>query len=246
MLAKAVATECNTTFFNVSASTIVSKWRGNSEKLVRMLFELARHHAPATIFIDEIDSIMGQRRGRSEHEASRRMKTELLVQLDGLARASADGSERVFLLAASNLPWELDLALLRRLEKRVLVGVPEQGARALMLKKFLQPHGGDNLPDEVLEIAARRTHGFTGADLRLLCKEAAMRPLRTLLETLEAFDDEPPTANSTSSEGSIDPRALRPPSVKAEDLEAALAKVKPSTRSFESKYEEWTKAFGST
>ena len=90
-----------------------------------LLFELARYHAPSTIFMDEMDSVMSRRSTHDEHEASRRMKTELLVQMDGLVQSDA----QVFVLAASNFPFDLDPALLRRLEKRILVPLPEEDER---------------------------------------------------------------------------------------------------------------------
>jgi katanin p60 ATPase-containing subunit A1 len=181
MLAKAVATECRTTFFNISASSIVSKYRGDSEKLIRILFELARHHAPSTIFLDEIDSIMGQRDsggGGQEHEASRRMKTELLIQMDGLSKTN----DVVFVLAASNLPWELDAAMLRRLEKRVLVDLPSADARYSLFSSLLQPYAPPAFP---YEAAVNRTEGYSGADIKLVSKEACMAPVRRLMDRLE-------------------------------------------------------------
>ncbi|XP_066507106.1 katanin p60 ATPase-containing subunit A-like 2 isoform X2 [Hoplias malabaricus] len=186
MLAKAVATECNTTFFNISASSIVSKWRGDSEKLVRVLFELARYHAPSTIFLDELESVMGQRGAHGvEHEGSRRMKTELLVQMDGLARSN----DLVFVLAASNLPWELDHAMLRRLEKRILVGLPSGPARKAMIQHWLPTvsrTGEVELRTELAyDILAQETEGYSGSDIRLVCKEAAMRPVRKIFDALE-------------------------------------------------------------
>ncbi|OQR98615.1 katanin p60 ATPase-containing subunit A [Achlya hypogyna] len=238
MLAKAVATECKTTFFNISGSSIVSKYRGDSEKLVRMLFELARYHAPSTIFLDEIDSIMGQRgesNGGQEHEASRRMKTELLIQMDGLAKSS----EVVFVLAASNLPWELDAAMLRRLEKRVLVGLPSAEARLKMLQELLAPY-----IDTAFDFsdAVSRTEGYSGADIKLVAKEACMAPVRRLMDKLEAMEGT--TGSNQVQHEQCDWQTLLD-KIQANDIQMALDKTKPSAHQFLRKYESWHSKFGS-
>ncbi|XP_073007618.1 uncharacterized protein [Typha latifolia] len=229
MLAKAVATECKTTFFNISASSIVSKWRGDSEKLVKVLFELARHHAPSTIFLDEIDAIISQRgEARSEHEASRRLKTELLIQMDGLTKTD----ELVFVLAATNLPWELDAAMLRRLEKRILVPLPEAEARRAMFEELLPstPEIGE-IPYDIL---VDRTEGYSGSDIRLVCKEAAMQPLRRLMTVLERRQEQVP-------EDELPEVDL----VKPEDVELALKNTRPSAHLHAHRYEKFNQDYGS-
>ncbi|XAR59347.1 Microtubule-severing ATPase [Bertholletia excelsa] len=229
MLAKAVATECKTTFFNISASSIVSKWRGDSEKLVKVLFELARHHAPSTIFLDEIDAIISQRgEGRSEHEASRRLKTELLIQMDGLMKTD----ELVFVLAATNLPWELDAAMLRRLEKRILVPLPNPEARRAMFQELLPSHTEDEkLPYDLL---VERTEGYSGSDIRLVCKEAAMQPLRRLLSVLEEKQEVVPEEELPK----VGP-------VRDEDIEMALRNTRPSAHLHAHRYEKFNADYGS-
>eukprot|EP00397_Hematodinium_sp_SG-2012_P031949 GEMP01033973.1.p1 GENE.GEMP01033973.1~~GEMP01033973.1.p1 ORF type:complete len:464 (+),score=97.94 GEMP01033973.1:57-1448(+) len=220
LLAKAVATECETTFFNISASTIMSKWRGDSEKLVRVLFELATYHGPSTVFLDEIDAIMGHRSSNDEHEGSRRMKTEVLIQMDGL---NGDEHAKVFVLAASNLPWDLDSSLLRRLEKRILVDLPCKDARFQMLCVLL----GDRVNNiDHLDVVAANTVGWSGSDLRLFCKEAAMLPLRRFLQDL----------NSGGKMGKVED----------EDMNSAFCRVRPSPQLECERYGQWQSSFGAT
>ena len=195
---------------------------------MRILFELARHHAPSTIFIDEIDALMGSRGDSGEHEGSRRMKTELLVQMDGLQTTA----QQVFLLAATNLPWELDGALLRRLEKRVHVPFPTQAARTWMVAKLIPRERLDERAGVSYEAVAAQTDGYSGADLTLVCKEAAMRPLRRLLTELDGMPDALAAA-------------AQPGPVTSDDLQAALQNTKPTVAARE-KYAAWSEEFGSS
>lgn len=253
MLAKAVATECRTTFFNISASSIVSKWRGDSEKLVRVLFDLAKYHAPSTIFLDELEAIMSQRTSDgAEHEGSRRMKTELLVQLDGLSK----NQEHIFLLAASNLPWDLDTAMLRRLEKRILINLPDFKARKRMFEINL-PNGSvdsnNNIVVEGLDYdkLAEITEGYSGSDIKLVCKEAAMIPVRKIFNILENMNEEESaklTQNNLENghESHINIKALKREPVQMKDVYQALSCTKPSCpTSLSEKYLEWQNNFGS-
>ena len=229
MLAKAIATQCKTTFFNISASSIVSKWRGDSEKLVRTLFELARYHAPSTIFLDEIESIMSHR--GNDHEGSRRMKTELLIQMDGLSKTS----DHVFLLAASNLPWELDSAMLRRLEKRILIGLPDFNARVDLFKGILGLDLVDGYGSKIVSLLdyeklAGITEGYSGSDINLVCKEAAMIPLRRVFAALDSQDDVKIERDLVTNEDVID----------------AVNRTRPSCNpEIDLKYKKWADSFGS-
>ncbi|KAM8966787.1 vacuolar protein sorting-associated protein 4B [Pelodytes ibericus] len=172
-LAKAVATEANnSTFFSISSSDLVSKWLGESEKLVKNLFQLAREHKPSIIFIDEIDSLCGSR-SENESEAARRIKTEFLVQMQGVG-VDNDG---ILVLGATNIPWVLDSAIRRRFEKRIYIPLPEEHARASMFKLHLgsTPH---NISEADYRELGKRTPGYSGADVSIIVRDALMQPVR--------------------------------------------------------------------
>ncbi|CAI5735895.1 unnamed protein product [Hyaloperonospora brassicae] len=175
LLAKAVAHECGTTFFNVSASTLSSKYRGDSEKLVRILFDMARYYEPSIIFMDEIDAIASTRGAVTEHEASRRVKTELLVQVSGVTSVEHNGRQ-VMLLAATNFPWELDEAMRRRLTKRVYIPLPGSEARRTLFELNLGRI--DVSKDVKLDELVSDTEGYSGDDITNVCETAKRMPVK--------------------------------------------------------------------
>ncbi|XP_010429977.1 PREDICTED: katanin p60 ATPase-containing subunit A1 isoform X2 [Camelina sativa] len=236
LLAKAVATECGTTFFNVSSATLASKWRGESERMVRCLFDLARAYAPSTIFIDEIDSLCNSRGGSGEHESSRRVKSELLVQVDGVSNTATneDGSRKiVMVLAATNFPWDIDEALRRRLEKRIYIPLPDFESRKALININLRTV--EVASDVNIEDVARRTEGYSGDDLTNVCRDASMNGMRRKI----AGKTRDEIKNMSKDDISNDPVAMC-------DFEEAIRKVQPSVSSSDiEKHEKWLSEFGS-
>lgn len=173
-LAKAVATEANSTFFSVSSSDLVSKWMGESERLVKQLFNMARENKPSIIFIDEVDALCGPR-GEGESEASRRIKTELLVQMNGVGNDSAG----VLVLGATNIPWQLDAAIRRRFERRIYISLPDVEARTRMF----QLNVGNTpctLTTQDYRLLAEMTDGYSGHDVAVSVRDALMQPIRKI------------------------------------------------------------------
>jgi len=235
LLAKAVATECQTTFFNVSSSTLGSKYRGESEKLVRLLFDMARFYAPSTIFIDEIDSIGSKRGTGDEHESSRRVKSELLVQMDGVdgAVGGDDATKMVMVLAATNYPWDIDEALRRRLEKRIYIPLPCVDSRAALLKINLKEV---SLAEDVdLDKVAKQLDNYSGADITNVCRDTAMMSMRRAIDGL-----------SPEEIRNLPKDKLNLP-VSFEDFLAAIKKINRSVSDDDlEKHKKWSDEFGST
>ncbi|CAN1353287.1 Outer mitochondrial transmembrane helix translocase, partial [Linum perenne] len=177
MLAKAVATEAGANFINISMSSITSKWFGEGEKYVKAVFSLASKIAPSVIFVDEVDSMLGRRENPGEHEAMRKMKNEFMVNWDGLRTKD---KERVLVLAATNRPFDLDEAVIRRLPRRLMVNLPDATNRGKILKVILAKE--ELAADVDLESVASMTDGYSGSDLKNLCVTAAHCPIREILE----------------------------------------------------------------
>lgn len=175
LIGKAIAHESGATFFSISSSSLTSKWIGEGEKLVRTLFAVAAYREPAVVFIDEIDSLLTQRKS-DENEASRRIKTEFLVQLDG---TGTSGQGRVLVIGATNRPHELDDAARRRFVKRLYIPLPEAPDREILLRTLLSKNH-HSLTDKDVQKLSNETAGFSGADLKALCTDAALGPIRQL------------------------------------------------------------------
>ncbi|XP_006901652.1 PREDICTED: fidgetin-like protein 1-like [Elephantulus edwardii] len=223
LIGKCIASQSGATFFSISASSLTSKWVGEGEKMVRALFSVARSKQPAVIFIDEIDSLLSQR-GDGEHESSRRIKTEFLVQLDGATTSSED---RILVVGATNRPQEIDEAARRRLVKRLYIPLPEASARKQIIVNLMSKEHCCLKEDEI-ELVVQQSNGFSGADMTQLCREASLGPIRSL---------------QTVDIATITPDQVRP--ISYIDFENALRIVRPSvsTKDLEL-YEDWNKTFG--
>ncbi|KAF3061362.1 Cystathionine beta-lyase [Daldinia childiae] len=206
MLAKAVAHESGASFINLHISTLTEKWYGDSNKLVRAVFSLARKLQPAIIFIDEIDAVLGTRRS-GEHEASGMVKAEFMTLWDGLTSANTQGlPARIVVLGATNRIHDIDEAILRRMPKKFPVSLPDKNQRLRILQLVLKDTKTD--PNNFnIEYVARVTAGMSGSDIKEACRDAAMAPVREYIRQHRA---------SGSSMSAIDPSKVR--GIRTEDF----------------------------
>ena len=236
LIGRAVASQCGATFFSISASSLTSKWIGEGEKMVRALFAVAAAREPAVIFVDEIDSLLSARKSDGEHESSRRMKTEFLVQMDGLG-----GDEgRMLLIGATNRPQELDDGARRRLAKQLYIPLPCAAARRAMVTNILRADASvaHALSDSDLDTICLKTEGYSGSDMKHLTQEAARAPLRELFSR---------AAHAEVSAAGIpplpSPSAMRP--IKLADFKRASKQVRPSVTQADIEFhEKWNREHG--
>ena len=254
-----MATEADSTFFSVSSADLVSKWLGESERLVKNLFEMARASKPAIIFIDEVDSLCSSR-SDSENDATRRIKTEFLVQMQGVG-VDNDG---ILVLGATNIPWGLDAAIRRRFEKRIYIPLPEEAAR----RRMFELHIGNTTTDcqsGDFGMLAQRTDGYSGADIGIVVREALMMPIRKVQMATHFKYVQGPAPNDPETivndlltpcgprdAGAIemnwtkvDSDKLKEPNVTTRDFMKSLENTRPTVNSDDLKrFEDFTADFG--
>jgi len=223
LMARALAAEASSNLINISSSSLTSKWLGEGEKLVKALFSVARHIQPTIIFIDEIDALLSERRS-GEHEGVRRIKTEFLLQFEGMTTASA---ERIVVVAATNRPQELDDAALRRFTKRVYVRMPDVETRTKLLTQLLAKQGSPLTTKEVAKVVAM-TEGYTCSDISNLARDAALAPVREC---------------STAQLATIQPQDIR--NIMLQDFVKSSERVRKSlSKENLNSFEKWNDAFG--
>ncbi|MHA1682753.1 MAG: AAA family ATPase [Promethearchaeota archaeon] len=224
LMAKAAANECTATFYSADSASLVSKWLGESEKLIKTLFELARRSSPSLIFIDEVDSLTTTRGGSgSERGGERRLKTQLMQEMQGMKSTT---KHRILVLGATNRPWDLDPAFLRRFEKKVYIPLPDIESREAILK--IHSRGIDLAGDVDFKELARLTVGYSGSDLSLVCREAIMVPVREI-DIDGALDEE-----------NIEIRAV----IRADFINALEVQKPVSTPEDLKRFKDWSDEFG--
>ncbi|MCJ7648004.1 MAG: ATP-binding protein, partial [Candidatus Lokiarchaeota archaeon] len=226
LLAKAAATECKATFFSVSSADLLSKWLGESEKLISTLFNVARIKAPSLIFMDEIDSIATKRGEGHEGGGERRVKTQLLSEIQGI---KSNHDKPLLVLGATNRPWDIDAAMLSRFEKKVYVPLPDMPARAGIFKIHTEGINSDLSEEDYIELAVR-AEGYSGRDISNVCREVIMIPVREL-DMGGLLED--PSQDVVVRD------------INLKDFIKTLKKVKPMTTSKDlDRYQNWAKEFG--
>ena len=226
LLAKAAATECKATFFNVSSADLLSPWIGESDKMVNALFDIAREKAPSLVFMDEIDALTTKRGSGQESSAERRVKTLLLTQIEGL-KSTQD--KPLLFLGATNRPWDIDTAMLSRFQKRVYVPLPDLEARKAIFKIHTEGIEASLNDEDFVELAVR-SDGFSGRDIANVCREVIMLPVRELDFGGMIADDNK----------DVDVRAIN-----IEDFKKTFKKIKPmTTHSDLTMFEEWSEEYG--
>jgi vacuolar protein-sorting-associated protein 4 len=226
LLARAAATECKATFFSVSSADLLSKWLGESEKLISSLFKVARIKAPSLIFMDEIDSVATKRGEGHEGGGERRVKTQLLAEIQGIKSGS---KKPLLVLGATNRPWDIDTAMLSRFEKKVYVPLPDLTARVGIFKIHTAGINMAVTEEDFIELGVR-SEGYSGRDISNVCREVIMIPIRELdMEGLLENSDQEVIVRD----------------IKLHDFMKTLKKVKPmTTDSALDQYDQWATDFG--